>query len=565
MFRINKNSFAGLLLIISILSLGAFLRLYKLDQIPNGFYVDEAAMGYNAQSLLTTGKDEYGKAFPIFLRSHGTYPPALYAYMSMIPIKFLGLSVYSTRIVAAISGIILILLIFLILKELNIFKNKFTPYIGTFLFAISPWSIFFSRGILEPNLGFVFLATSFYFFLLARRNLKYFPIAIIFLAFSTYAYPSERLIAYILLLGFICLEAPQKQTKAILNKRIIPASIALFIILQLPQLALSSTPAFTMRASNLFYGEAIESQAAKIEILPGFISLPLAFVKEFSSQFLSYLSPRNLFLEPDSDPQRSLPETSVFYPWMFIPYLVGFAILARRWRENNSKLIILLVFATILPAALTKDPFSSLRALPLVLPTIIIISLGIDNLLKTRYKTIWLTCGVLLIPISLLLLWRSYFVFLPSERANVWGYGFEQLAEEVEKYPDEQFVIEQARTTPIYIQLAFFLKYPPEELQKEVDQNIKNNYYNDTEFDSHYTLRNVEIRGIKWKTDIYQKQILVGDALSISPKQASEHELEETFEIKDPMGEVAFRGFRTNPEKKCAKTQYLDELCKNLN
>ena len=54
--------FKSLLLIIILASL---LRIWNLNNFPVGFNADEAAIGYNAYSLLQTGKDEYGSSFPL--------------------------------------------------------------------------------------------------------------------------------------------------------------------------------------------------------------------------------------------------------------------------------------------------------------------------------------------------------------------------------------------------------------------------------------------------------------------------------------------------------------------
>ena len=47
------------IILFLILILGVFLRFWKLGQTPKGFYLDEAALGYNAYSIMETGKDEY--------------------------------------------------------------------------------------------------------------------------------------------------------------------------------------------------------------------------------------------------------------------------------------------------------------------------------------------------------------------------------------------------------------------------------------------------------------------------------------------------------------------------
>ncbi len=53
------------IILIVILLLAAFLRLFNLANFPTGINADEAAIGYNAYSLIETGKDEHGASWPI--------------------------------------------------------------------------------------------------------------------------------------------------------------------------------------------------------------------------------------------------------------------------------------------------------------------------------------------------------------------------------------------------------------------------------------------------------------------------------------------------------------------
>jgi hypothetical protein len=239
---------------------------------------------------------------------------------------------------------------------------------------------------------------------------------------------------------------------------------------------------------------------------------------------------------------------------MVIPYFVGIYTLWSKRKEKAVKFVLFLALVAPLPTVLVSDPFSSQRALPLLLPLILIISLGIDKIIRNTENIIWIPAFVLLVCVSLLLLWRSYFVLLPKERAKTWGYGFKQLADEIEKRPDRAFVIDQARIKPAYIELAFFLEYPPDKFQEEVDQDIRNNYYHNVSFNQNYSFGNINTRNIDWETDIYKEQILVGDELAISSDQAKEHYLDKTFLIKSPVEEIIFIGYETNPDKKCMDT-----------
>ena len=56
-----------------IMILAAVLRLWDLTDYPSGFNADEAAIGYNAYSLLLTGKDEYRQGWPTTFQSFGDF------------------------------------------------------------------------------------------------------------------------------------------------------------------------------------------------------------------------------------------------------------------------------------------------------------------------------------------------------------------------------------------------------------------------------------------------------------------------------------------------------------
>ncbi|MBM3208997.1 4-amino-4-deoxy-L-arabinose transferase, partial [Candidatus Shapirobacteria bacterium] len=60
-----KAVFKKYWLLIIIVSLAFILRVYKLGEYPVGITWDEPALGYNAYSILKTGRDEYGKLLPI--------------------------------------------------------------------------------------------------------------------------------------------------------------------------------------------------------------------------------------------------------------------------------------------------------------------------------------------------------------------------------------------------------------------------------------------------------------------------------------------------------------------
>lgn len=543
----------------TIFSLGIYLYFYKLGRIPSGFYIDEALPGYSAYSLLLTGKDEYGKLWPIVLRFYGSYNPFLFTYLVIPSISIFGLNAFSVRFVSALAGLLSAFVIYHLLCGCRFTKLKSTPLLGTLLFIISPWAILHSRVGYEVSLGFFFLTLGALFLWKSLVNSKHLIWAMTFLSLSTYAAYAERYVAPMILVGFLLIFKEKLFSKK--HSRHIKKALLIGFVSQIPNIYLLFTPAFFPK-SNLFGADNIAVQAEKVLLLPYNLSFALSYLREFLSQYVAYFSPKSLFFLPDPDLQRSIPELSTFYFWMVVPYCVGIYTLWKNKNDNFSKFVFLLVLVSPIPAALTRDPFSTHRAMPLLLPLILVISIGMDTLIK-KFSKIGIISTLFLVLFSLLLLWRSYFVFLPQERAKVWGYGYEQLAEEVKKRSESNFIIDQSRIKPAYVQLAFHLKYSPEEFQKQVDQSIKASYYDRLDFNSHYKFANIETRNIKWENDIYEEQILVGDELAISTQQAEEHFLEKVFEIKSPVDEIIFVGYKTDPAQKC-KSDPDNIHCSNI-
>src|SRR5260221_12764213 len=114
------------LLVIAFL-LAVILRVWHLGSIPPGLTPDEASLGYNAYSILHTGRDEYGKFLPIIFKSFGDFKPGLYVYLAVPTVALCGLNELSVRLPSVIAGTVSVLLIFLIVKEL--FKDEKLAFI----------------------------------------------------------------------------------------------------------------------------------------------------------------------------------------------------------------------------------------------------------------------------------------------------------------------------------------------------------------------------------------------------------------------------------------------------
>ena len=90
-------------ILVAALLLGFYLRIHNVANMPNGLTWDEAALGYNAFSILKTGRDEFGKFLPIIFKSFGDYKPGLYVYLAVPSVAIFGLTEFATRLPSVLA------------------------------------------------------------------------------------------------------------------------------------------------------------------------------------------------------------------------------------------------------------------------------------------------------------------------------------------------------------------------------------------------------------------------------------------------------------------------------
>lgn len=524
-----------ILIILIIFTLAIFLRFYKLGNIPPGLNPDEASMGYNAYSLLMTGRDRYGESFPLVFRSLGTYLLPLYTYLTVIPVDIFGLTIFSVHFVSALSSIVIVfvtLLIIFSIKEINLASK-----ILTILFiSISPWAVYFGRAGHEVTLSLSFFTLSILLFIKSLSNHKFIPATLLIVGMSSYIYYADRYLSMLLfpILLFVFRSILFK------SKGYLILGLIFLFVSQLPQLAIIHTEAFSRRITQVnYFNDQVTNK-------------PLYILREFSTHYLEYFSPKSLFFEADPQKARSIPNLSVFYIWMVIPFILGIKVLLKNKTKPVFKILLLLLLIGPIPAALTKDPFYSFRALSFLWVITIVISLGAGYLLElipSRLNRIVVI--VIVTSFSLVSLCTSYFVLLMREREDNYGYQYYQLTNKLVEFKDKKVVIDASRLPAVHIWIPFYGKMDPVKFQSQIKSEDKKNYYNNNDMDSETKVDNIEIRPISWKEDIYKDEVLVGDELAISQDQVKEHKLIHLFQINGLDNKVRLIAYNTNPKEKC--------------
>ena len=165
----------------------------------------------------------------------------------------------------------------------------------------------------------------------------------------------------------------------------------------------------------------------------------------------------------DYGPRSSFPDLSTFFVWQFPFYIFGLIrLFINRSLKNYGFVILSILFIAPIPASLTRDPYSTIRALPLVVPQISIIALGIVevfNLIKNRYLIIlsYLTLLIFLL-YSIAKLYSSVIILNEYYRARYWDYGWKDVTEVIKLLDKNSPIIVDNARTEAYIEILFYLK-----------------------------------------------------------------------------------------------------------
>jgi 4-amino-4-deoxy-L-arabinose transferase-like glycosyltransferase len=501
-------------LLIIVVILAAAIRLWGLNQYPSGLNADEASLGYNAYSLLQTGKDEYGASFPLTFKSFGDYKPGLYAYFVMPFVAVLGLNEWAVRLPSALFGIGLIIVIYFLTKE--IFKKEWIALLASLLLAITPWAIHFSRGGWETNAATFFISLGMLLFLKGLANLKLLYLSALSFIVSMYTYQSPRLIVPILAVALLILYK-NDLFKLYKIEKIKGILLIVFTILLLIPLALQfKSGSGSARFQGLSYfsesgpqsrlnelrGEHIDPNSLEVKLLHNKITSlgPL-----FLGHYLDHFKPDFLFINGDQLERNKVPETGQF---MLIESLFLASGLLFLIRNNflHSKLLIAWILIAPIASSLTYQTPHALRALNTAIPLTAVMAAGLYNLvvcIRIKYRWIAISIVALILVFEFIHYSESYYIHYPKRYPLSWEYGFSKMVTKLTLYePKYKNIVITDRYDQPYILVLFYKKYDPNKYQPQANlsERDKFNFGTIRSFDN-YQFRSITPSEIGESTD----------------------------------------------------------------
>lgn len=489
-----KNKLVKYCLVL-IIALGALLRLWQLGNTPPSLNWDEVSLGYNAWSIMTTGRDEYGEVMPLILRSYDDYKPALYSYFLIPFIALWGLTDFAVRFPSALFGIAGILVVYFLTKELLSSKSivfgkkeidtRIVGLIASALFAISPWDIQFSRIAFESQVGMVLNLLSLLFFLKALNRGWFFLLSFFFAGLSIHMYQSEKVFIPLLLLFVSILHIK----KILRLKKFYVSGVIVAGILTLPLaidiltnndvlLRAKGVSVFSEQTSLLAKSSEKLIEDRNAGYLPGvlFDNRRVEFVKQVIFGYTSHFDLNWLFITGDIA-RHHAPSMGLLYLWQIPILLMGVYIAIFMKTKNSTKLLIIGYLLLVpIPASITSGVPHAVRTMNFLGALDIVLALGCIQLFLffvhqkpvLRYALIGFSGIIILFNFVYFL--NQYFVQQNYFNSKEWLYGYKEAVKFVHPIHTKYQNVIVANNQPLdqsHMFFLFYTQYTPEKYLEE--------------------------------------------------------------------------------------------------
>lgn len=466
-------------LLIGIIIIAAILRLWQLGSTPPSPDWDEAALGYNAYSVLKTGRDEYGTWFPLSLRSYDDYKPPLYMYLAIPSIALFGLETWAIRLPSALAGILAVLGTFFLVKELfsqklyrlSTLQTFYLPTIASLLLALSPWHIQFSRIAFEANIGVTINIWAIWAFLKGLQQRKMLIVSAFLFGLGLYAYHSERIFVPLLVLLLVWVF----RKGLFLERRSVFFAVVVGVLTVAPLIAVFVNPTTITRlkgtssladqtgllARSVRKLEEDQRNGNPLGVI--FDNRRIVWAKTLVDGYLSHFSFRWLFITGDN-PRHHAPDMGLLY-LVELPFLLWGMIAVGRKGGKLAKILFGWFLLAPVAASPTTELPHAIRTLVFLPVFQVFTAVGILSLYNryNNYKGyIFRFCILMLFTFNFIYYLHMYFVHMNREVSEYWQFGYKQAVDYVQNEGARYGkVVVSTKLEQPHMFFLYFLKYDP--------------------------------------------------------------------------------------------------------
>jgi len=475
----NKYFKVGLFL---ILFLAFSLRFIKVTSIPPSLNWDETSIGYNAYSILKTGRDEWGEFMPVHFKSFGEYKLPAQIYASIPAIAIFGLNEFGVRITPVIYGTLSVLLLYLLAQEL--YRKREISLISSFLLAVSPWHIQLTRGSFESSFSLFWFLMALLFLVKGLKKPKWLVVSMIPFVISVYTYNTARVFIPLFLFAVTIL---YRQYFWKVRGWYLAAGVV-FAILAAPivPFVLSGDAAARYKLVSITDDAGLIPRLDERRNLSKLSPLITKLIHNrytyntyyFSQNYIAHFTPDFLFINGAGHKQHHVQGVGELY-WIQAPFLLfGLYLLIKQkdkqslpLRGESLKILLPWLFLAFVPVSMTNDSIpNALRTLIAVPVYQIFTAVGIYNFLKLtenkKLKTFVLIATLILFGLNFGIYLKKYYVDYAISYSRDWQYGNSQVVRYIKENQDKYdlVVFTRAYGEP-HIFTLFNLKYDPVKFQ----------------------------------------------------------------------------------------------------
>lgn len=463
------------MLFLLILACAFILRVYHVATVPPSLSWDEVSIGYNAYSILKTGRDEHGRFLPLdAFVAYGDYKPPLAIYAAVPFVAVLGLTDLAVRLPAALFGTLTVLLTYYLVLEL--LKRDQYAILSAAVLAVSPWHVNLSRGGFEANIALFFVVLGTWLALSARTHPKRWLFTWLPFVAAIYTFNSSRVFSALFVPAFMIYT--YRDIKKNFKQFIIGVIIAAILLAPIVPHLLSAQARLRFHEVNIFTDASIvETANQRIEREKGSLIAKLVnnrrvgFARSFLMHFMDNLQPDFLFLKGDGNPKFSIQDVGELY-LIEAPFLaIGiFAMLISY--PGIALLLLYWIIAAIIPAATARETPHALRILDSLPTWHIFIAFGILSVYRyvLKGKIVYCLLLVTLYLFSITYYLHNYYRHYPIEFSGEWQYGYREALQSIANIASKynKIVISDTIGRP-YMYTLFYTKTDPNDLFRTKD------------------------------------------------------------------------------------------------
>ncbi|HSW97857.1 MAG TPA: glycosyltransferase family 39 protein [Candidatus Saccharimonadales bacterium] len=515
-----------LLFLAILLFISAFLRLYNVTNDPPALYQDESAIGYNAYSILQTGKDEYGISHPLYFKSFGDYKLPVYIYFTAASIKLFGLNEFAVRFPSILAGIIAVMLIFFFVRFLT--KNTTLALITALVLALNPTHLFFSRAAFEVNLALTFAVAGSYLFIFGatKKKIIYIIFSIICFCLCLYSYNVVRLFSPLLLATLIYLY--WKELKLFrLSYQI--GVVVLFVVLITPFLLsfFSSSGVFSAKSTLITSTDILAKDLEFRSYLTGLphIYTALLFNKyiymvfQYFQNLAMIISGAFYFVSGTAEQNQGVGNVGYFY-LSDLPFFIWGIVTCFQAKIKSYRIFTFWLIFAVLVLGLSKEVPQATRGYFIILPSVCFIALGIFSFIRwlptyknTALKYALVAAVVLFAFYNIQYYFLSYYFRFPLVSADAWRTEDKSLSlylkDNQSKY---KHILIDRSADYIYTSYLFYDQYPPTEFVKTAVKK------QDGDLIKADSWGNFQVVEIDWKKQLAMPHTLIITTAADTPK-----------------------------------------------